>query len=271
MYNLLFWIGLHLLFLWFLARITAPYRDKTWFKAVFAPSAALEALVRLLGCGLSGKGVEGMYFFRNQKPFLQDGRSRVPYLGPLVFLLVWQGLAYYAFSLWATAVGACDAFAMTLPHVDPEAVSAGVLRLDFRDYVLGFLSFWRGLDTGSGHTWLFLYVVAGSFPFFAVRFRHVLLGVLLIGVVAFVTFSLGYLGFGPTFLSRGWWLRWWILPDEFRVYSLFLTLLFLTLTGHAALQLVWQGLCKMTRKSPSGRGRKTQKAAARKKREKAYA
>ena len=68
-----------------------------------------------------------------------------------------------------------------------------------------------------------------------------------------------------------WWLRWWILPDEFRGYSLFLTLLFLTLTGHAALQLVWQGLCKMTRKSPSGRGKKTQKAAARKKREKAYA
>ena len=63
-------------------------------------------------------------------------------------------------------------------------------------------------------------------------------GALIIVAAGFLTFSLGYLGIGPGFLSRGWWLRWWILPDSFRVYSFFVTLMTLTLITHVGVNAI---------------------------------
>lgn len=266
MCNLLFWIGFHLVVLSLLEKVSRGYRDRTWFKIVFAPGACLEGLARLLACAISAKSVEGMYWFQDNKPLIQDGKSRIDYLGPVLYLVAWLGLLYLGYRFWAiNASTTFDVYAIVLPNVDPVQIVNGVVSLDFRAFCDGFVAFWQGFDRTSWAGWLFLYVIAGSFPFQAVKFNHLKCGALMIAFAAFLSFSLGYLGIGPGFLSRGWWLRWWVLPDTFRVYSLFISLLSLTLVAHVGVKLAWQGLGQLTQK-PSKSGGGGEKKGEKKKR-----
>ena len=91
MYNLLFWVAVHFTLLWVLERITRDYRDKKAFKIIFAPCVILECLHRVLACCLCAAPVTKMEFFEDGKPFIIGGKSRVPYLGPAVFLLAVVG------------------------------------------------------------------------------------------------------------------------------------------------------------------------------------
>jgi hypothetical protein len=272
MCNLLFWIGFQIVILAVLERVTRGYRDRTWFKAVFAPAACFEGLCRLLACAISAKAIDGMFWFQDKKPVVQDGKSRIDYVGPVIYLIAWLGFAYLGFRVWAFSVGeAFDVYSIVLPHVDPVEIANGVVAFDCRAFYDGFVAFWQGFDRVSWQGWLFLYVIAGAFPFQAVTFKHVQCGALIIAAAGFLTFSLGYLGIGPGFMSRGWWLRWWILPDTFRIYSLFVTLLTLTLITHIGVRLAWQGLGQMTQKPSSSGGGEKKKAGAKKKKAKAFA
>lgn len=268
MYNVLFWFGVQLILLWVLARTTRTYRDTKTYKMLFFPAAFFEGLLRLLACCVSSVRVKQVDFFEHGRPFAREGGARVPYIGPAVFLTFWLGVFYLVFRSWATECSGLDAHALALPHIDPVAISAGAIEIDARPYLAGIKSFVSRTAWNSWKVWLLLYFVVSSFPFFGVSSRHLRWGFTLIAALGALTFVANYFGIKPGFLSRGWFLTYWVLPDYFRLYSLFLTLLAFTLGMHAGMQTAWRAL----RSTAARRGRdgNVTKAPQKKRREVAH-
>ncbi|MBI4585422.1 MAG: hypothetical protein HY717_15525 [Planctomycetes bacterium] len=159
MYNLLFWIGIQLLLLWLLEKMTQDYRNRKGFKILFLPAVLLEGLLRLLACFVSAKPVERIEFLEDQKPFLNDGKSRIPYFGPLLFLMLWQGCFFAGFYSWSSKIEGLNAYTLTLPHVDAWAVSQGYLHIDARSYVSGLKALLEFTQWTSLELWFYLYLV----------------------------------------------------------------------------------------------------------------
>ena len=104
MYNFLFWVGIQLILLWLLALTTKSYRNKRAFKFLFFMPLLLEGAARSISCFLSTVQVKKVDFFENDKPFLTEGNSRVPYIGPVVFLAIWFALLFIGFYIWTTNI-----------------------------------------------------------------------------------------------------------------------------------------------------------------------
>lgn len=264
MYNLLFWVGIQLLLLWLLAWVTLTYRNRRLFKLLFFPSVVLEGLLRILACALSATRVKQISFFEDRRPFITEDRSRIPYFGPMIFLLVWLVVLFTGFYLWATTEPLLNAHAVALPHVDPDALSRGLVHIDSRAYLRELSTLVASTPWQFWQVWFFGYVIIGSFPFFALNFRQVQQGFLLIVIVAILTAAISYLGVRPGFLSRGWYIAHWVLPECFRVYSFFVTLLALCVALHLVTRLFWEGLQALVLRTRASRRRSPERPPDRK-------
>ncbi len=242
MYNLLFWIGIQLLLLGLLENMTRDYRNRKAFKVLFLPAVLLEGFLRLLVCFVSAKPVERIEFLEDQKPFLNDGKSRIPYFGPIIFLTLWQACLFASFYSWIGKIEALNGYTLTLPHVDALAVSQFYLHVDARSYVTGLKLLLAFTRWTSPELWLFLYLVIGLFPFFSLNFRQVKEGAVIVLLLGLFTAAVNYFGFRPGFLSRGWYISKWVLPEFFDVYSLFLTLLGFTVLLHGTVRMALRSL-----------------------------
>lgn len=232
MYNLLFWISAQAILLWALGELSRDYRNKKAYKLVFLPSALFEGLLRLTACCFSSLRVKSVDFFEDDWPFAEEGTTRIPVLGPVAFLLMWLGGFYICFMLMATSIDSFSVHATTLPHVDPVVISTGVVKVDARAYLAGVDAFLAETDWGSPWVWFLIYWTVGCFPYFGLAFRHVRCGFLVVVLLAVVTFAANHFGVRAGFLSKGWFMTYWVLPEHFRVYSLFVTLLGWTVCAH---------------------------------------
>jgi hypothetical protein len=262
MYNLLFWILVQLVLLHCLYWIARGYRHRKLMKAIFLPALVLESFFRMVACFVSGRPVQRLALLEDGAPFLCEGRSQIPHVGELFFLVLWQGSVYLTFHLSAPGIESLDPYAVELPDVEPHRIPAGVVDIDAEPYWAGVADLWHSCDLADWRLWVFVYLMLGVFPYLAINTRDLLRGVLVVAGCALVTFVAQYLGIRPGFLSRGWWLAWWILPDCFRIYSLFFTLLAFTVATHLGALLVYRILSVEPEPAP----RKKKQQARRKRR-----
>lgn len=231
MYNLLFWTSIHVLLLWTLTRVTRAHRERRTYKLIFVLPLLLEGLHRLVASFLSAGKIEEIAFFEDGKPFMKQGASRIPYVGGCLFVLIWLASLYLSFRYWALGTPGFAPLAVTLPHVNPGEVAGFVVQIDARGYFGGIGDFFAATDWTSWQVWLLLYSTVGLFPFLALDSRLVRYSALVIAAFAIGTAVLILLGAHVS-------LDWWVLPEFFRVYSLYVTLLAFTLLGHLLVSLV---------------------------------
>lgn len=259
MYNLLFWISIQLLLLWTMQWATRTYRNRRFFKLAISPAVLVDAQMRLGCCCVGGRTVTEVAFFDDGKPFLREGPSKFQYFGQILYLLLWQGGAFYLFQYLATGLTALDAMSLSLPHVDPGKLSQGVVDVDAREYLEGFRYLLNTAHWGDWKLWAFLYFMAAFFPCLSIDGKQLRWGAVVVGIVALITAAAIFMGLRPGFLSRGWWLNWWVLPDFFRVYSLYVSLLAVAVVGHVTVRLTWLALCQQARASVQRMAKKKEK------------
>ncbi len=249
MYNLLFWVSIQLLLLWALNWATRTYRNRKLFKLAISPALIIDSQLRLGWCCITGRSVKEVAFFEDRKPFLKEGPPKTIYLGHITYIVLWQVCAFYLFHQLATGMSQFDSMAMALPHVDPVEMSEGVFAVDAREYLEGLQVFWQSLSWDQWPLWAFLYLMGAFYPCLSIDFHQFKWGALFVGAIALFTACFIFLGIKPGFLSRGWWLNWWILPDFFKVYSLYISGLVVAVVAHVTVRMSWLALCRQARKS----------------------
>ena len=242
MYSFLLWLTITLFLLWCLTHITAQYRDRRFFKLLFLPCVLLEGGIKLLACALSGVAVKEVRLVEPNKPFVTTAKSRVPLVGLPLWVIVWLGVFYATFHVAVTQTTALNAHTTALPELDPAAISQGFVKVDGRSYLHGLRVLWSSTIWSAWELWLIGYFLVGSFPLFAVSWKHVRAGLAVIGVAGLLAACTMYAGIGPSLFSRGWYFSQRVLPSHFRVFSLFVTVLALTVLLHLGAQLLWRAV-----------------------------
>ena len=241
MYNFLFWVTVQLLCLWLLNSLTRHYRNRKLFKILHLPSLLVEGTARLAACFVAAKPVEKIEFLEDQKPFLSDGKSRIAYFGAGFFLVAWQMLIFLAFYSWITSIESFCTYPVTLPHINADAITQGFIQFDARSYLQELKNLLLYTPWSSIELWFLLYLTIGVFPFCALTAEQLKGGLVIVSLLGLFTTAMDYLGIRTGFLSRGWYLTRWVLPEFFSVYSFFLTLLCLTLMAHFAARIASRG------------------------------
>lgn len=231
MLHIVAWLAVYAMVLFALGQVIRPWRTRTWFKALFFPGLLVAIAVQATAATLCVGGryrtaplKPGHYAFR-----LEDD---VPCLAGALFVFVSHCLFYALFFVAARQLerlGGLQVDVVALPGIQPQEVLDGRIAVDFGAFLGGLRRGAEQLFENPLPYLTLLYLAAPMFANFKLQGRELLWAALLvIGLGCAVSFG-DYLEMGFPFLSRGWWASFFVFPEWWGVFSLYVTAALLTL------------------------------------------
>ena len=234
------WLAIYTVLIYVLGLVVRPWRDRSWFKALFLPGILVAIALQKVSAALCLGVPCTISPLEDGRPAFGFDARRVPCLAGALFILVCHFFIYVVFIFSASkldSAGLVETDVVSLPTLHAHQVANGYVRVDARGYVRGV---GRLLDF-SRERFLFtaalLYVAAGVFAsvtFTRRQCRWGMIGLAALGVVAYIAdwFETGF-----PFLTRGWWARFFYFPDWWALFSLYVTSLILALSLFASARL----------------------------------
>lgn len=227
MSDTLIWLGLWTLTLWGVGHLRLNLLVRRWTKLLFLPGLIVEALIRALACLATATPVEKFRPFEDGQPFLRTGKCPSARFGvPIAmairlsttFLVTLVVLVYGTPGFTESGFG----LPTFLYHPDGITGSSGNFFSS-----LGGLPDALALDTFLG--WFIVYSLftlclatgLSAGEFFASLWGW--------GGLFAVSWIVSWLGIRLEYLSRGWFLRSWYMPECWTAFSLLVTLSLLVL------------------------------------------
>ena len=216
------WLGIWALILWGIGHLRLNLLVRRWTKIIFLPGVALEAFVRMLACFATGTPIEKFRPFADGQPFLRTGRCPVERIGVPITMAIRMMLTwFFALVLLKLTVPAFTECGFELPtflyHREGIQGSGG-------GYLgaLPELPYALQLDTVIG--WFAVYTLFALALATGLSAREFFAAIWGWGGVLGLTYLVSWLGVRLEFMSRGWFLRSWYLPECWAAFSLLVTL-----------------------------------------------
>jgi hypothetical protein len=199
------------------AQFRGHVEHRTWVKVLFLPSVTLHAGCRAIGCLLSISPIEQVDFLRNKQPFLKAGRTRIPVFGLLLssfgthiplFVVYFYLHSYLPLANWDE---------LGLPALE-ELRADPALGVDYAR------SFIANIEFSPWALCMTAYIFLGLALSYDLRLSEVLATTSLSIVGCWVCGLLSWLGVGFPFLSRGWFLTRYYIPEWWGIGSAFVAL-----------------------------------------------
>lgn len=231
MLHIVAWLAVYAVVLFMLGQVIRPWRTRRWFKAIFLPGVLIAIGVQAAAARLC---VGGHYKTAPLKAgeFAFSIEKDVPCLAGALFVFVSHVLFYALFFFTVrqleTIVG-LEVEAISLPGLHPHQVLEGTIEVDARAYLA---SLRRSVDLLVANPLPYLallYLAAPMFANFKLHGRELFWAMLLvIGLGYSVSFA-DHLEMGFPLLSRGWWAGFFVFPQWWGIFSLYVTAALLTL------------------------------------------
>lgn len=236
MSDTLIWIGIWALLLWGVGSLRQGLLVKRVSKLLFLPGVLVEALIRALACKITATPIEKWSPFGEGEPFLRTGPCPVRRVGVPITMALRMSLTFvFTFALLKFAVPELPESTFGLPTFlhHPKGIqgSGGGFILS-----LGNLPVWLSLHKALGLTLVYilfsLMLATGlsRLEFFAALWGWA-------GLFGLSTLG-SFMGIQFGFLTRGWFIRRWYLPECWSSFSLMVVLSFLALLFVGALHLL---------------------------------
>ncbi len=258
MLHLVAWVAIYTLVLWAVGGLIKPWRDRTWFKMLFLPGTLVAALIQSISALLCFGSVKEVHFFRDGKPFLEFDKSRIPYLGGGLFVLLSHAVLFTGFFFAASQLetaGLVDAHAVVLPNLSPLDLLEGEVELSAGPYFESVVAWMQTLVDQPVSSAIFVYAVLSLFASMSMAGAEWRRGAVVLSAIGFVCYAGVWLGVGFSFFSRGWRASWSVFPEWWEVFSLFVTLAALTFVFFVGAKMAL-ACCARASKPPKGDGPK---------------
>jgi hypothetical protein len=267
MIHILAWFAVYILILYWLGRVLAPWRERSWFKIAFLPGAMLAAVLQtasgLLCLGATCK----ISPVADRRPTFGLEGGKVPCLAGALFVLLSHFLFYVVFLIFVSQLegrGLLNAHVVSLPNLYPYQVMEGHIEVNLRGYLSGLNYLIAGAFARPLPFLLVLYLAAGAFSCLRVSGRECRWGAIVLLVLGGILYSAEWFGVGFPFMSRGWWAGLFRFPGWWVLFSYYITMAGLTLFLFSAPRLssiVWGALRPKEEKKGSSSKEKRAKVA----------
>ncbi len=229
MLQILSWLLVYTLIQVALGWAVRPLRDRSWFKVLCLPGTLLAASIQSASAFLSVATNFRFSPFRDGEPAFELERDRVPCLSGALFVLLTHAALYVLYLILAAELESAallDIHSVRLPGLSlPEAR----LEAGFAEYLRGLWTWIQGPARQAPAACIVFYFSAASFASLRVSRRETFWALVMFCLVGGATYLGNWFGVDFPFLSRGWWARRYYFSDWWAVFSLYLTLAWLSL------------------------------------------
>ncbi len=231
MLHIVAWLAVYAVVLFTLGHVIRPWRTRGWFKALFLPGV-------LIAIGVQAAAARLCVGRRYRTAPLKTGEfafsieNDVPCLAGALFVFVSHALFYALFFFTVRqleTLAGLDVDAIALPGLHPHQVLEGTIEVDVRAY---FAILRRGVEQLVANPLPYLallYLAAPMFANFKLHGRELFWAALLVIGLGYSVCFADHLEMGFPLLSRGWWAGFFVFPEWWGIFSLYVTVALLTL------------------------------------------
>ena len=222
MSDTIIWLGVWTLLLWGIGTLRLNLMVRRKMKVIFFPGLALEAIIRSIACLVTGTPIEKFRPLNDGTPFLKTGKCPVQRIGVPISMAIRMTLTFLlALILIQIAIPGFTESDFGLPtflyHPDGIQGSSG-------GFFRSFVDLPEHLALNTLISWFALYALFTMALATGLSTAELFAAMWGWAGVFSISWVFTWLGVKFSFLSRGWFIERWYLPDCWSCYSLLVTM-----------------------------------------------